>query len=215
MLRARRPLAVGALSFATLATGASAVAEAQKTPTTTTPTASIAVAKKPRTHLLKGRALRVAGSLRSGQAGQDVRLQARRSGTWVTLDRASTGPAGRYSLRYRTGRNGSWPLRVHAAAANRLLGRLNVYRHAYASWYGPGLFGGHLACGGTLTPGTLGVANKSLPCGTKVNLRYHGRSVRVPVVDRGPYVGGREYDLTAATKQRLGFSGHGYVLATR
>ena len=94
-------------------------------------------------------------------------------------------------------------------------GRLNVYRFAQASWYGPGLYGGHLACGGTLTPGTLGVANKSLPCGAKVTLRYHGRSVRVPVVDRGPYVAGREFDLTAATKDRLGFAGHGYVLATR
>jgi rare lipoprotein A (peptidoglycan hydrolase) len=214
-------MAVGALGFATLATGSSAVALAQDTPdasrttTSSTPTASIAVAKKPRTHLLKGRALRVGGALRSGQAGQVIALQVRKSGTWVTLDRAATGPAGRYSLRYRTKRNGSWPLRVHAASANRLLGRLNVYRHAYASWYGPGLFGGHLACGGTLTPGTLGVANKSLPCGTKVNLRYRGRSVRVSVVDRGPYVGGREYDLTAATKQRLGFRGHGYVLATR
>ena len=95
------------------------------------------------------------------------------------------------------------------------LGRLNVYRRAAASWYGPGLFGSHLACGGCLTPGTLGVANKSLPCGTKVTLRYRGRSVRVPVVDRGPYVAGREYDLTSATKARLGFRGHGYVLATR
>jgi rare lipoprotein A (peptidoglycan hydrolase) len=104
---------------------------------------------------------------------------------------------------------------VRFATANRVLGRLNVYRQAYASWYGPGLFGGHLACGGTLRPGTLGVANKSLPCGTKVSFRYRNRTVRVPVIDRGPYVGGREYDLTVATKQRLGFRGHGYVLATR
>ena len=219
MLRAGRPVAVGALSLATLTGGATAYAATQDTQNTTTskPTASatIAVAHKPRTHLLKGRALRVAGAVRSGQAGQGVALQVRKGGRWVTLDRAATDQAGRYSLRYRTKRTGSWPLRVRAATGNRLLGRLNVYRHAYASWYGPGLFGGHLACGGTLTPGTLGVANKTLPCGTKVNLRYHGRSVRVPVVDRGPYVGGREYDLTSATKQKLGFQGHGYVLATR
>jgi rare lipoprotein A (peptidoglycan hydrolase) len=222
MLRVRRPLAAGALGFATLATGASTVAQAQNrgahtsTETAgTTPEASIAVASKPRTHLVKGRALRVHGAVRSQHAGQVVRLQAQRSGTWVTLDRAATGPAGRYALSYRTTRTGSWLVRVRAAAANRLLGRLNVYRQAYASWYGPGLFGGHLACGGTLTPGTLGVANKRLPCGTKVGFRYRGRSVRVPVIDRGPYVGGREYDLTAATKERLGFRGHGYVLATR
>jgi|tagenome__1003787_1003787.scaffolds.fasta_scaffold20912177_2 rare lipoprotein A len=214
LLRAGAPVVVGAASFATITGGTVAVAETQNQKTST-PAATIAVAKKPRTHLVKGRALRVSGAVRSGQAGQDVRLQVRKRGSWVTLDSTKTGPAGRYSLRYRTKRNGSWPLRVHAASANRLLGRLNVYRHAAASWYGPGLFGGHLACGGTLTPGTLGVANKSLPCGTKVNLRYNGRSVRVPVIDRGPYVGGREYDLTVATKQRLGFAGHGYVLATR
>jgi peptidoglycan lytic transglycosylase len=221
-LRVNRPLAVGALGFATIATGSSAVALAQTTTdaktkpqATAAPTATIAVARTPRTHLVKGRALRVAGRLRSGQAGQKVQLQVRKNGTWVSLDRSATGPAGRYALRYRTRRNGSWPLRVHAATANRLLGRLNVYRQAQASWYGPGFFGGRLACGGTLTPGTLGVANKTLPCGTKVSLRYHGRSVRVPVVDRGPYSGAREYDLTVATKQRLGFNGHGYVLATR
>ena len=37
----------------------------------------------------------------------------------------------------------------------------------------------------------------------------------MPVIDRGPYVAGREYDLTAATAQRLGFSGHGAILVTR
>jgi rare lipoprotein A (peptidoglycan hydrolase) len=37
----------------------------------------------------------------------------------------------------------------------------------------------------------------------------------VPVVDRGPFVGAREYDLTAATKARLRFGGTGTVLATK
>ena len=55
----------------------------------------------------------------------------------------------------------------------------------------------------------MGVANKTLPCGTLVTLRYDGRTVRVPVVDRGPYVAGREFDLTEATKQALGFGGVG------
>ena len=59
--------------------------------------------------------------------------------------------------------------------ATRMLGRLNVYRRALASWYGPGLFGNKLGCGGTLTTGSIGVANKSLPCGTKVTLRHRGR----------------------------------------
>jgi rare lipoprotein A (peptidoglycan hydrolase) len=90
---------------------------------------------------------------------------------------------------------------------------LTSYRLAGASYYGPGLYGNGVACGGTLMPGTLGVANKTLPCGTLVKLRYHGRSITVPVIDRGPYVAGREYDLTEATKQRLGFPGVGYVQA--
>ena len=87
--------------------------------------------------------------------------------------------------------------------------RLTAYRQAGASYYGPGLYGNGVACGGTLMPGTLGVANKTLPCGTKVKLRYHGRSVTVPVIDRGPYVAGRDFDLTEATKERLGFPGVG------
>ena len=55
------------------------------------------------------------------------------------------------------------------------------------------------------------MAHKSLPCGTKVTIRYHGRSVTVPVIDRGPYAGNREWDLTAATKSRIGFGSTGTV----
>ena len=62
---------------------------------------------------------------------------------------------------------------------------------------------------------TLGVAHKTLPCGTKVQLRYGGTHGDGPVVDRGPFAGNREYDLTAATKQALGFPDVGTVLTTR
>jgi rare lipoprotein A len=80
------------------------------------------------------------------------------------------------------------------------------YKPVTATWYGPGLYGNHLACGGLLTHHTLGVAHRRLPCGTKVALRYHGRTLVVPVVDRGPYARGVSYDLTAATAQRLGMT---------
>jgi len=80
------------------------------------------------------------------------------------------------------------------------------YRAVKATWYGPGLYGNHLACGGRLTHRTLGVAHKSLPCGTKVALRYHGRTIVVPVVDRGPYSRGVSYDLTSATARQLGMT---------
>jgi rare lipoprotein A (peptidoglycan hydrolase) len=83
-----------------------------------------------------------------------------------------------------------------------------VFHLAEASWYGGG---GSLACGGTLTSWTLGVANKTLPCGTWLTLRYRGRQVRVRVIDRGPFVPGREFDLTEATKRALGFGDLGEV----
>ena len=99
--------------------------------------------------------------------------------------------------------------------AKRRIGRLNVYREALASWYGPGFYGRQTGCGGTLGYSQLGVAHKTLPCGTKVTLRHNGRRVRVPVIDRGPYAGAREYDLTAATARKLGFRGHGGILTTK
>jgi rare lipoprotein A len=92
---------------------------------------------------------------------------------------------------------------------------MTAFHAAEASYYGPGLYGSGVACGGTLQPGTLGVAHKTLPCGTKVRLRYHGRSITVPVIDRGPYVAGRDFDLTEATRERLGFPGVDVLLSNR
>jgi rare lipoprotein A len=80
------------------------------------------------------------------------------------------------------------------------------YKPAKATWYGPGLYGNRLACGGRLSHRTLGVAHKSLPCGTKVALKYQGRTVVVPVIDRGPYARGVSYDLTEATARKLGMT---------
>jgi hypothetical protein len=80
-----------------------------------------------------------------------------------------------------------------------------------ASFYGAPLFGNGVACGGILHPWTLGVANKTLPCGTKVLFRYGGRAIEVKVIDRGPYIAGREWDLTAATAVALHFPGLGPV----
>jgi rare lipoprotein A (peptidoglycan hydrolase) len=61
----------------------------------------------------------------------------------------------------------------------------------------------------------LGVAHKTLPCGSKVSLRYHGHTIAVRVIDRGPYVAGRDFDLTEATRARLGFPGVGVLLSSR
>lgn len=68
----------------------------------------------------------------------------------------------------------------------------------HMSWYGPGFYGKGTACGYTLTEGLLGVAHRTLPCGTLVTFRNprNGLQITVPVVDRGPYVAGRTWDLT-------------------
>jgi peptidoglycan hydrolase-like protein with peptidoglycan-binding domain len=75
-----------------------------------------------------------------------------------------------------------------------------------ATWYGPGFFGNRTACGQTLTRATLGVAHRTLPCGTKVVISYGGRFVRTTVIDRGPYANGAKWDLTQATAQALRFA---------
>ena len=85
------------------------------------------------------------------------------------------------------------------------------FKSAGASWYGPGLYGNRTACGQTLRATTIGVAHRSLPCGTMVKFVYHGHAVLAPVIDRGPYVSGRAWDLTAAASEALEFEGVGRV----
>jgi rare lipoprotein A (peptidoglycan hydrolase) len=84
-------------------------------------------------------------------------------------------------------------------------------RSAGATWYGPGLYGNGTACGQTLRPGTIGVAHRTLPCGTTVKFNYHGRSLVTKVIDRGPYTPGNDFDLTNGARLALDFEGVGQV----
>jgi len=84
-------------------------------------------------------------------------------------------------------------------------------RTAGATWYGPGLYGNGTACGQTLRPGTIGVAHRTLPCGTTVKFSYHGHSLVTKVIDRGPYTPGNDFDLTNGARLALGFEGVGHV----
>jgi hypothetical protein len=172
-------------------------------------------------NVLEGHAAFVSGTLGegsgAGRPGRVVALQVRFRRHWRTVARTHTRTGGRFRLSYSPSHALSERVRLvfrgdaFERGARRRLGRLNVYRLAGASWYGGG---GGLACGGALTSSTLGVANKTLPCGTIVTLRYGSRTIRVPVVDRGPYVAGREFDLTEATKRALGFGDTGDVWTT-
>ena len=69
----------------------------------------------------------------------------------------------------------------------------------------------HLAGGGTLTREALIVAHKTLPFGTKIEFSYKGRSCVASVMDRGPYISGREWDFGPGVASALGFSGVGTV----
>ena len=106
-----------------------------------------------------------------------------------------------------SGSGGASPTPPAAAPSDdQAAARTANYEPARATWYGPGLFGNRTACGTLLTHRTLGVAHKRLPCGTKVALQYRGRTVVVPVIDRGPYSRGVEFDLTYATARKLGMA---------
>jgi peptidoglycan lytic transglycosylase len=220
------PLAVLTMALAVLAGILHGAAGAHAMPAPLTPTrpaAPLAPAQsapvrihirvtKRRLNVLEGHPVGVLGVLRPALGHQRVLLQDRRGGRWHTVAHAHTGPRGRFALRYVPRQLDTVALRLATPTATRRVGLLNVYHEAFASWYGGG---GSLACGGELTSSTLGVASRTLPCGTLVTLRYGNRSVRVRVVDRGPYVPGREFDLTEATKQALGFPDLGDVWSNR
>jgi len=168
--------------------------------------------------VLKGNGLAVRGRVRpSGRHRVKVVFRGPGGGVRGVTTKAN----GSFAVRWAPERTGSYAVRAYGAHDRRTTGsksparKLTTYRLAGASYYGPGLYGNGVACGGTLMPGTMGVANKTLPCGTKVKLRYRGRTVTVPVIDRGPYVAGRDYDLTTAVKEKLGFPGVGTVMASR
>jgi rare lipoprotein A (peptidoglycan hydrolase) len=84
--------------------------------------------------------------------------------------------------------------------------RTKVRPSGIATWFGPGFYGQKTACGQTLTPGVVGLANRSLPCGTLVKVTYASHSLTIPVLDRGPYSHIADWDLTAGAAQALGIT---------
>jgi rare lipoprotein A (peptidoglycan hydrolase) len=90
------------------------------------------------------------------------------------------------------------------ASASAPSANSKVHTTGIATWFGPGFYGKQTACGQTLTPSVIGVANRTLPCGTLIMVSYEGRDLTVPVLDRGPYgSGGANWDLTAGAAQAL------------
>lgn len=76
-----------------------------------------------------------------------------------------------------------------------------------ASYYGigDGFMGGTTANGETVTETSMGIAMLNVPFGTRVEIRYGGRSVIAYVNDRGPYAHGRVIDMQPAVARALNF----------
>jgi rare lipoprotein A len=166
-------------------------------------------------NVVKGQTTVATGALAAADAGQPVALEIQsQPDVWDSVATSTVGPSGAFAISWRTkGVTGSFEMRVvsgaqasSTASVSTPEATLNILRSVIATWYGPGFYGHRTACGEKLTRHILGVAHRTLPCGTAVTLYYKGESITVPVIDRGPYANGATFDLTSATAQALGIT---------
>jgi len=162
---------------------------------------------------LAGKVTRFRGVLPDVPAGGRIQIQRLDPATgWVPAASAVAGAGGTFIARWRPAVIGRYTVRAVAAAgqvqaaAAAPTAPFTSYRAAGASWYGPGFSGHTTACGQVLSHRIMGIAHRTLPCGTPVTLYLAGRTVVVPVIDRGPFSNGAHYDLTSATAQALGLT---------
>ena len=159
--------------------------------------------------VLAGQPLAFAGTLGSSAARSTVNIQVLAPDvSWHTVATATTDETGAFETAWRSAPVGRFSTRgvlagpaVAASTAPLVTTTATVFRGAVATWYD--MQGKTGACGVPITKRTLGIAHKSLPCGTKVDISYGGRTITVPVIDRGPYARGVSYDLTLAAAKAL------------
>jgi rare lipoprotein A len=163
---------------------------------------------------LLGHTLRFRGAVGVEQAGRPLQIERQEAdGTWTQTATTTVGPDGSFIARWRTDEIGTFAVRAliagtqaQAADASPLATSVTVYRPARATWFGPGFYGRRTACGQVMSHALLGVAHRTLPCGTPVAVFYGDKAITVPVVDRGPFANGARYDLTSATAQFVGMT---------
>lgn len=179
-----------------------------------------------KTAVYLGKSLQIQGTMAHGQAGRGVVVQRQeKDGSWSEIAQTTTTDGGAFTITWRTDHIGRFPLRAipaqaagaSAAAAVPSTGTtpVTVYRPRTATWYGPGFYGQKTACGQILKKGMIGVAHRTLPCGTLVAFYYKGRTITAPVIDRGPFRDSTVWDLTEATADAIGFHGAERVGALR
>ncbi len=86
-------------------------------------------------------------------------------------------------------------------------GTKNGYYTGRAAPYSPSPAHPRTACGEAFTGKTQGVAHPVLPCGVRLYIRFRGKEVLTQVIDRGPTVPGRDFDITKTLANRLGLHG--------
>ena len=163
---------------------------------------------------VSGQAATFSGIVGGAAPRPQVEVQiAQSNGTWKTIARTRAKSSGSFTATWRASGPGRFLVRAvtSPAAGEAPTAVLTVMRKTVATWYDQS--GSQTACGVRLTRKTLGVAHKTLPCGTVLEFALQGRSVTAPGIDRGPYAKGVSYDLTIAAARQLRFvaTGRGTV----
>ncbi len=166
---------------------------------------------------LVGQPVQFAGTLGPAAGGRLISIELLApDGTWQRVTTTRAAADGSFAASWTAPQAGRFTARAEPAAevlaaqaVTVPLTTATVYRPATATWYDQS--GRTGACGVRLRRATLGVAHKTLPCGSLVDVTYAGRTISVPVIDRGPYAHGVSYDLTLATARALGMVSAGRV----
>jgi rare lipoprotein A (peptidoglycan hydrolase) len=177
------------------------------------PATEVALVASPQA--LLGRTATLTGTAPRRARGRVLRVQRydEATKTWRSEARAVISRRGRFTVRWSPQVLGEQ--RIRATLQRRRSATVTsaspevsvrVFKPAMATWYGPGLYGNTTACGQKMTKKLVGVAHRTLPCGTPVEISYRGASIVVPVVDRGPFAKGKTWDLTSAAARLLGFT---------
>jgi rare lipoprotein A len=172
-----------------------------------------------------GRKLDLSGRAPSADKGRSIEIESTPAGrsSWQKAVKLVVSSKGRFSGSWTPSTSGQFSLRAEllprtsadtaAAAAVPHTGNLSVevFKPSEGTLYGPGFYGNKTYCGQTLTKKTLGVASRTLKCGTKVAINYKDHVIVVPVIDRGPYDTKADWDLTMATGKKIGMTETGSV----
>jgi rare lipoprotein A len=162
---------------------------------------------------LLGKKVRFRGTVDEKFAGRPVVVQAFDPATeaWAKQAKTMVKPDGTFLARWKARKLGQFRTRALIGGGARTASAspeltLTVFRPAIATWYGPGFYGNKTACGIELTETLVGVAHRTLPCGTIVTVHYGSTTILAPVVDRGPFGGKAKWDLTKGAADLLGFT---------